>query len=151
MCKLANLVSLLYQIRRKMREIMVNQATSCDLKELVQKFIPKPIQFNMLAFIGECQINYVYDYLYEYYDRSTFELVGYKLQTCILDVQLIVMNIFEWCVDYLFCRCYCTSYQLQPFYMDENYYNRNHCLFVAIISHIFCNSMYVYIEKVTAT
>ncbi|CAH1415321.1 unnamed protein product [Lactuca virosa] len=31
------------QIRRKMREIMVNQAQSCDLKELVQKFIPESI------------------------------------------------------------------------------------------------------------
>ncbi|KAG9440545.1 hypothetical protein H6P81_020710 [Aristolochia fimbriata] len=31
------------QIRRKMREIMINQATSCDLKELVQKFIPEVI------------------------------------------------------------------------------------------------------------
>ncbi|XP_043717819.1 40S ribosomal protein S3a-like [Telopea speciosissima] len=31
------------QIRRKMSEIMVNQATSCDLKELVQKFIPEMI------------------------------------------------------------------------------------------------------------
>lgn len=26
-----------------MREIMVNQATSCDLKDLVQKFIPEVI------------------------------------------------------------------------------------------------------------
>lgn len=33
----------LFQIRRKMREIMVNQATSCDLKELVRKFIPEMI------------------------------------------------------------------------------------------------------------
>ncbi|GKA18159.1 40S ribosomal protein S3a-like protein [Tanacetum coccineum] len=31
------------QIRRKMTEIMVNQAQSCDLKELVQKFIPESI------------------------------------------------------------------------------------------------------------
>ncbi|THG14388.1 hypothetical protein TEA_027804 [Camellia sinensis var. sinensis] len=31
------------QIRRKMREIMVNQAQSCDLKELVLKFIPESI------------------------------------------------------------------------------------------------------------
>ncbi|KAK3440766.1 hypothetical protein EUGRSUZ_B01030 [Eucalyptus grandis] len=31
------------QIRRKMREIMVNQATTCDLKELVRKFIPEMI------------------------------------------------------------------------------------------------------------
>ncbi|GMI64526.1 hypothetical protein like AT4G34670 [Hibiscus trionum] len=31
------------QIRRKMREIMTAQATSCDLKELVQKFIPEMI------------------------------------------------------------------------------------------------------------
>ncbi|OMO55416.1 Ribosomal protein S3Ae [Corchorus capsularis] len=31
------------QIRRKMREIMVNQASSCDLKELVAKFIPEVI------------------------------------------------------------------------------------------------------------
>ncbi|KAJ8627012.1 hypothetical protein MRB53_020319 [Persea americana] len=31
------------QIRRKMREIMVNQATSCNLKELVAKFIPEVI------------------------------------------------------------------------------------------------------------
>ncbi|KAL0925976.1 hypothetical protein M5K25_004356 [Dendrobium thyrsiflorum] len=31
------------QIRRKMREIMSNQASSCDLKELVQKFIPEVI------------------------------------------------------------------------------------------------------------
>ncbi|XP_047311852.1 40S ribosomal protein S3a [Impatiens glandulifera] len=31
------------QIRRKMREIMVNQAQSCDLKDLVQKFIPESI------------------------------------------------------------------------------------------------------------
>ncbi|ERN10339.1 hypothetical protein AMTRI_Chr12g271100 [Amborella trichopoda] len=31
------------QIRRKMREVMINQATSCDLKELVQKFIPEVI------------------------------------------------------------------------------------------------------------
>lgn len=31
------------QIRRKMREIMVNQATACDLKELVRKFIPEMI------------------------------------------------------------------------------------------------------------
>lgn len=36
-------ISLLLQIRRKMREIMVNQATSCDLKELVRKFIPESI------------------------------------------------------------------------------------------------------------
>lgn len=32
-----------FQIRRKMREIMTNQATSCDLKELVRKFIPEII------------------------------------------------------------------------------------------------------------
>ncbi|KAG6407726.1 hypothetical protein SASPL_130723 [Salvia splendens] len=31
------------QIRRKMREIMVNQAQSCSLKELVLKFIPESI------------------------------------------------------------------------------------------------------------
>ncbi|CAK7340927.1 unnamed protein product [Dovyalis caffra] len=31
------------QIRRKMMEIMVNQASSCDLKDLVQKFIPEVI------------------------------------------------------------------------------------------------------------
>ncbi|XVF31171.1 hypothetical protein REPUB_Repub16aG0122900 [Reevesia pubescens] len=31
------------QIRRKMREIMVYQASSCDLKELVAKFIPEVI------------------------------------------------------------------------------------------------------------
>ncbi|KAJ3673951.1 hypothetical protein LUZ60_005943 [Juncus effusus] len=31
------------QIRRKMREIMVAQAASCDLKELVAKFIPESI------------------------------------------------------------------------------------------------------------
>ncbi|GJV06268.1 40S ribosomal protein S3a [Tanacetum coccineum] len=31
------------KIRRKMREIMVNQAQSCDLNELVQKFIPESI------------------------------------------------------------------------------------------------------------
>ncbi|GJX91772.1 40S ribosomal protein S3a-like protein [Tanacetum coccineum] len=31
------------QIRRKMTEIMVSQAQSCDLKELVQKFIPESI------------------------------------------------------------------------------------------------------------
>ncbi|KAE9606463.1 hypothetical protein Lal_00013965 [Lupinus albus] len=31
------------QIRRKMREIMVNHATSVDLKELVKKFIPESI------------------------------------------------------------------------------------------------------------
>ncbi|MBA0555503.1 hypothetical protein Golob_025677, partial [Gossypium lobatum] len=31
------------QIRRKMREIMTAQATSCNLKELVQKFIPETI------------------------------------------------------------------------------------------------------------
>nr|GFC63177.1 40S ribosomal protein S3a [Tanacetum cinerariifolium] len=30
-------------IRCKMREIMVNQAQSCDLNELVQKFIPESI------------------------------------------------------------------------------------------------------------
>ena len=37
-----NLLSM-FQIRRKMTEIMINQATSCDLKELVQKFIPEVI------------------------------------------------------------------------------------------------------------
>ncbi|KAJ3699507.1 hypothetical protein LUZ61_003212 [Rhynchospora tenuis] len=31
------------QIRRKMREIMVNQASTCDLKDLVAKFIPESI------------------------------------------------------------------------------------------------------------
>ena len=31
------------QIRRKMREIMINQASSCDLKDLVNKFIPEMI------------------------------------------------------------------------------------------------------------
>ncbi|KAI9185387.1 hypothetical protein LWI28_006731 [Acer negundo] len=31
------------QIRRKMKEIMINQASSCDLKELVMKFIPETI------------------------------------------------------------------------------------------------------------
>ncbi|RRT77083.1 hypothetical protein B296_00016702 [Ensete ventricosum] len=35
--------SVLFQIRRKMREIMVNQATTCDLKDLVLKFIPDVI------------------------------------------------------------------------------------------------------------
>jgi len=34
---------LFVQIRRKMVEIMVNQASSCDLKELVRKFIPEII------------------------------------------------------------------------------------------------------------
>ena len=29
------------QIRRKMTEIMIRQASSCDLKDLVAKFIPK--------------------------------------------------------------------------------------------------------------
>lgn len=32
-----------FQIRRKMVEIMRNQASSCDLKELVAKFIPESI------------------------------------------------------------------------------------------------------------
>ncbi|KAK9020321.1 hypothetical protein V6N11_054810 [Hibiscus sabdariffa] len=36
-------LSQIRQIRRKMREIMTAQATSCDLKELVQKFIPEMI------------------------------------------------------------------------------------------------------------
>jgi len=40
---LFNTTFLLCQIRRKMREIMVNQAQSCDLKDLVQKFIPESI------------------------------------------------------------------------------------------------------------
>jgi ribosomal protein S3AE len=31
------------QIRRKMVEIMINQASTCDLKELVSKFIPEVI------------------------------------------------------------------------------------------------------------
>ena len=31
------------QICRKMHEIMVNQAQSCDLKDLVLKFIPESI------------------------------------------------------------------------------------------------------------
>ncbi|XP_061376193.1 small ribosomal subunit protein eS1-like [Gastrolobium bilobum] len=31
------------QIRRKMREIMINHAASCDLKELVRKFFPEMI------------------------------------------------------------------------------------------------------------
>ncbi|KAK7809535.1 40s ribosomal protein s3a, partial [Quercus suber] len=31
------------QVRRKMREIMINSASSCDLKELVKKFIPESI------------------------------------------------------------------------------------------------------------
>jgi small subunit ribosomal protein S3Ae len=31
------------QIHRKMREIMVLEATSCNLKELVAKFIPEVI------------------------------------------------------------------------------------------------------------
>ena len=31
------------QIRRKMVEIMANQASTCDLKELVSKFIPEVI------------------------------------------------------------------------------------------------------------
>ncbi|KAL1320250.1 hypothetical protein HN51_064969 [Arachis hypogaea] len=35
--------SQIQQIRRKMREIMTKQATSCDLKELVRKFIPEMI------------------------------------------------------------------------------------------------------------
>lgn len=35
--------TLFVQIRRKMREIMTNQASSCDLKELVRKFIPEMI------------------------------------------------------------------------------------------------------------
>ncbi|KAF5726398.1 40S ribosomal S3a [Tripterygium wilfordii] len=33
----------IFFIRRKMREIMTAQATSCDLKELVRKFIPEMI------------------------------------------------------------------------------------------------------------
>ena len=31
------------QIRRKMTEIMIREASSCDLKELVAKFIPEVI------------------------------------------------------------------------------------------------------------
>ncbi len=34
-----NVCVLLCQIRRKMREIIVREAQSCDLKELVAKFI----------------------------------------------------------------------------------------------------------------
>ena len=34
---------LIMQIRKKMREIMVREAQSCDLKELVAKFIPEVI------------------------------------------------------------------------------------------------------------
>jgi len=37
------LCSLIFQIRRKMTEIMVNQTTSCDLKEVVRKLIPEMI------------------------------------------------------------------------------------------------------------
>jgi small subunit ribosomal protein S3Ae len=38
-----NVTPLFVQIRRKMVEIMINQASSCDLKELVRKFIPEMI------------------------------------------------------------------------------------------------------------
>lgn len=34
---------LFFQIRRKMTEIMVSQASSCDLKDLVRKFIAESI------------------------------------------------------------------------------------------------------------
>ncbi|GLT95195.1 hypothetical protein SLE2022_128910 [Rubroshorea leprosula] len=35
--------SQIHRIRRKIREIMINQASSCDLKDLVAKFIPEMI------------------------------------------------------------------------------------------------------------
>lgn len=38
-----NVTPLFVQIRRKMVEIMINQASSCDLKGLVHKFIPEMI------------------------------------------------------------------------------------------------------------
>ncbi|XP_021971442.1 40S ribosomal protein S1-like [Helianthus annuus] len=44
--KLEGVVRKIYSqigIRRKMREIMVTQAQTCDLKQLVQKFIPESI------------------------------------------------------------------------------------------------------------
>jgi small subunit ribosomal protein S3Ae len=41
MCNELTVVNL--QIRRKMREIMVREAQTCDLKELVAKFIPEVI------------------------------------------------------------------------------------------------------------
>ncbi|KAK2637779.1 hypothetical protein Ddye_025574 [Dipteronia dyeriana] len=36
------------QIRRKMKEIMINQASSCDLKALVLKFIPETIGLEIM-------------------------------------------------------------------------------------------------------
>jgi small subunit ribosomal protein S3Ae len=42
-CCLIVCVILCGQIRQKMIEIMVSQASSCDLKELVSKFIPEVI------------------------------------------------------------------------------------------------------------
>lgn len=38
-----NNLCLFFQIRRKMTEIMVSQASSCDLKDLVRKFIAESI------------------------------------------------------------------------------------------------------------
>ena len=44
------------QIRKKMVEIMTREASSCDLKELVGKFIPEAIgelhSYKLLTFLG---------------------------------------------------------------------------------------------------
>ena len=40
------------QIRRKMVEIMTREASSCDLKELVGKFIPEAIGENFRSYIA---------------------------------------------------------------------------------------------------
>ena len=42
------------QIRKKMVEIMMREASSCDLKELVGKFIPEAIGTPSSSFVHSC-------------------------------------------------------------------------------------------------
>lgn len=95
-----------------MREIMVNQATSCDLKELVQKFIPEVIGKEIeKATSSIYPLQNVFIRKVKILKAPKFDL-GKLMEVCLLSPSCIKIDIVIICqiLRYLiklliFCRC----------------------------------------------
>ncbi|KAG6766142.1 hypothetical protein POTOM_030209 [Populus tomentosa] len=88
------------QIRRKMREIMTAQAASCDLKELVRKFIPESIGKEIeKATSSIYPLQNVFIRKVKILKAPKFDL-GKLMEACLLLYMLLIMCLMFWSLNY---------------------------------------------------
>ena len=93
---------MLNQIRRKMVEIMKNQASSCDLKELVAKFIPESIGREIeKATSSISPLQNVYIRKVKILKAPKFDL-GKLMEVCSVPSISFAVSILFWCDHCLF-------------------------------------------------